>query len=101
MRDRALPAFTEKLGVLFTGLSQTLNAVSNAGTTVPAPTQLAGRPSAMTGADRLGFTGSAVFAVTKASGELVASTTIDFSAMPATASLDDAVAELIGVFGNG
>ncbi|WP_354289992.1 flagellar basal body rod C-terminal domain-containing protein [Sphingomonas sp. PvP055] len=94
LRDRALPAFTEKLGVLFTGLSQTLNAVSNAGTTVPAPTQLAGRPSAMTGADRLGFTGSAVFAVTKASGELVASTTIDFSAMPATASLDDAVAAI-------
>lgn len=91
LRDRALPAFSEKLGVLFTGLAQTLNAVSNAGTTVPAPNQLTGRPSALTGTDRLGFTGSAVFAVTKASGELVASTTVDFSALGAGATVNDAV----------
>lgn len=91
LRDRALPVFTEKLGVLFTGLAQTLNAVSNAGTTVPAPNQLTGRASALTGTDRLGFTGSAVFAVTKANGELVASTTVDFSALGASATVDDAV----------
>jgi flagellar hook-associated protein 1 FlgK len=94
LRDRALPDFTEKLGVLFTGLAQTLNAASNAGTTVPAPTQLVGRQSGLVGADRQGFTGSAVFAVTKSTGELVASTTVDFSALPATASVDDAVAAI-------
>jgi len=91
LRDRALPNFAEKLGVVFTGLAQTLNAVSNAGTTVPAPTRLDGRASALTGADRLGFTGSAVFAVTRASGELVSSTTVDFSALGAGATVDDAV----------
>ena len=91
LRDRVLPTFTEKLGVLFTGLSQTLNSVSNAGTTVPAPTRLDGRPSAMTRTDRLGFSGSAGFAVTKATGELVASMTLDFSALPANATLNDAL----------
>jgi flagellar hook-associated protein 1 FlgK len=94
LRDRALPDFTEKLGVLFTGLAQTLNAASNANTTVPAPTRLDGRQSGLVGADRLGFTGSAVFAVTKSTGELVASTTVDFSALGATASVDDAVAAI-------
>ena len=94
LRDRALPAFTEKLGVLFTGLSQTLNAVSNAGTTVPAPNQLLGRPGALTASDRAGFTGSATFAVTKSSGELVASTKIDFSALGAGATVADTVAAI-------
>ncbi|EIZ78744.1 flagellar hook-associated protein FlgK [Novosphingobium sp. Rr 2-17] len=94
LRDRSLPGFTEKLGVLFTGLSQTLNAVSNEGTTVPAPTQLVGRAGALIGSDRAGFTGSAVFAVTKATGELVASTTIDFTALGSSATVDDAVAAI-------
>lgn len=94
LRDRALPAFTEKLGVLFTGLSQTLNSVTNAGTTVPAPARLDGRPSAMTGTDRQGFTGSAVFAVTNATGELVASMTLDFSALPANATLNSVIAAI-------
>jgi len=94
LRDRTLPAFTEKLGVLFTGLSQTLNAVSNAGTAVPPPTELLGRPSALTGSDRAGFAGSAVFAVTKSTGELVASTTVDFSALGTGATVDDAVAAI-------
>ena len=102
LRDRALPAFTEKLGVLFTGLLQTLNAVSNAGTTVPAPTRLDGRASALTGTDRLGFTGSAVFAVTSASGTLVAATTVDFSALGAGASVNDAVTAInAGLGGSG
>lgn len=91
LRDRALPRFTEQLGVVFTGLSQTLNAVSNAGTTVPAPNQLTGRASALTGTDRLGFTGAAVFAVTKSTGELVASTTVDFAALGPTATVNDAI----------
>lgn len=94
LRDRALPDFSEKLGVLFTGLSQSLNAVSNAGTTVPAPNALTGRPSALTGTDRLGFSGAAVFAVTKPTGELVASTRIDFAALGTSATVNDAVAAI-------
>ncbi len=99
LRDRTLPTFTEQLGVLFSGLSQTLNKVANDGTTVPAPARLDGRASALTGTDRLGFTGSAVFAVTKATGELVASTTVDFSALPANATLNDALAAINGGLG--
>eukprot|EP01035_Chromulina_nebulosa_P041726 gene41726-56495_t len=40
---------------------------------VRAPTRLDGRQSGLVGGDRLGFNGSAVFAVTKSTGELVAS----------------------------
>jgi len=94
LRDRALPEFTEKLGVLFTGLAHSLNTVSNVGTTVPAPTQLDGRPSALTGTDRLGFTGSAVFAVTSKAGNLVASTTVDFSALGPAATVNDGLAAI-------
>lgn len=91
LRDRALPAFSEQLGQLFTGLSQTLNSVSNAGSTVPPPTSLTGRNSGMVGSDRLGFTGAATFAVTKADGTLVASTKVDFDALGPTATIDDMV----------
>ncbi|WP_137865073.1 MULTISPECIES: flagellar hook-associated protein FlgK [unclassified Sphingomonas] len=94
LRDRALPAFSEQLGTLFTGLSQALNSVSNAGSTVPPPASLTGRNSGMTGSDRLGFTGAATFAVTKADGTLVASTKIDFDALGPNATIDDMVAAI-------
>jgi flagellar hook-associated protein 1 FlgK len=91
LRDRALPAFQEQLGQLFTGLSSALNSVSNAGSTVPPPASLTGRNSGMVGSDRLGFTGAATFAVTKADGTLVASTKVDFDALGPTATIDDMV----------
>jgi len=94
LRDRALPEFSEKLGVLFGGLAETLNAVSNAGTTVPPPARLAGGQTALIGGDRLGFTGAATFAVTKADGTLVASTRLDFNALGPNATVDDAVAAI-------
>jgi flagellar hook-associated protein 1 FlgK len=94
LRDRALPSFSEKLGTLFTGLSQTLNAVSNANSTVPPPASLTGRNTGLTGGDRLGFTGAATFAVTKSDGTLVASTKIDFDAMGPGATVDDMVAAI-------
>ncbi|MDG2534046.1 flagellar hook-associated protein FlgK [Sphingomonas sp. HITSZ_GF] len=94
LRDRALPAFSEQLGTLFTGLSQALNAVSNAGSTVPPPATLTGRNNGMVGSDRLGFTGAATFAVTKADGTLVASTKIDFDALGPSATIDDMVAAI-------
>lgn len=92
LRDRTLPAFSEKLGVLFGGLAETLNAVSNAGTTVPAPAVLTGNKTALIGSDRHGFIGAATFAVTTADGTLVEKASVNFDALGADASLDDAVA---------
>lgn len=102
LRDRMLPEFSEKLGVLFGGLAETLNGVSNAGTTVPPPARLDGGQTALVGADRLGFTGAATFAVTQKDGTLVASTTVDFAALGAGATVDDAVAAInAGLGGTG
>ena len=94
LRDRTLPDYGEQLGTMFDGLAQTLNGASNAGTTVPAPASLQGRPSGLVGTDRLGFTGKAVFAVTTADGTVAAKTTVDFDALGAGATVDDAVAAI-------
>lgn len=94
LRDRALPEFADQLGVLFGGLAETLNAAANEGTSVPPPATLSGRQTGLTGSDRLGFTGSATFAVLKNNGELVAKTQIDFSALGPTATVDDAIAAI-------
>ncbi|TGX54181.1 flagellar biosynthesis protein FlgK [Sphingomonas gei] len=102
LRDRALPAFSEQMGVLFSGLSEALNSVSNAGSTVPPPVSLDGRQTGLVGSDRLGFTGAATFAVTKADGTLVAKTSIDFGALPAGATIDDMVSAInAGLGGSG
>jgi flagellar hook-associated protein 1 FlgK len=101
LRDRALPEFTDQLGVMFGGLAQTLNSVSNAGSTVPPPASLDGRQTGLAGGDRLGFTGAATFAVTKADGTLVAKTRIDFDALGPTATIDQMVSAInIGFGGN-
>ncbi|GAB5349237.1 flagellar hook-associated protein FlgK [Alteriqipengyuania sp. 357] len=94
LRDRALPEFSDQLGSLFGGLAETLNAVANAGTAFPPPSRLDGRPTGLIGGDRLGFTGQATFAVTDQSGNLVASTTVDFDALGPLATLDDAFAAI-------
>ncbi|MFA6123707.1 MAG: flagellar basal body rod C-terminal domain-containing protein [Sphingomonas sp.] len=94
LRDRALPQFQEQLGTVFTGMAEALNSVSNAATTVPAPNELDGRQTGLVGGDRLGFTGSATFAVVAKNGTLVASTKVDFSSLPTGATIDDAVAAI-------
>lgn len=94
LRDNVLPAFSAKLGVLFSGVAQTLNAASNAGTSVPVPGKLTGGITGLTGADRLGFTGSASFSVVGAGGALIANTAIDFTALGAGATLNDAVSAI-------
>ncbi|WP_380874031.1 flagellar hook-associated protein FlgK [Sphingomonas sp. DBB INV C78] len=91
MRDRALPEFSEKLGVLFSGLAEALNSASNGSTTMPPPASLTGRSTGLTNTDRLGFTGKAVFAVVGNDGTLIAKTTVDFDALGAGATVDDAV----------
>ena len=89
LRDDHIPAFSDKLATLFRGFAETVNRATNASTAVPAPATLTGRPSGLTGNDRAGFSGSTVFAVTDASGTLVASTKVDFDALGADATVDD------------
>lgn len=94
LRDRAMPAFSDQLGTLFGGLAETLNAVSNAGSTVPAPTRLDGGQTGLGAADRLGFTGRIVVGVTQQNGTLLNRATIDFDALGAGATIADAVAAI-------
>ncbi|KQO05262.1 flagellar hook-associated protein FlgK [Sphingomonas sp. Leaf242] len=94
LRDHQLPGFSDQVADVFAGMAQVLNTASNAGTAVPPPATLEGRATALTGSDRLGFTGAATFAVTKSDGTLVVKTKIDFSALGANATVDDAVAAI-------
>ena len=89
LRDDQLPAFSDKLATLFRGFAETVNRATNAATAVPAPQTLTGRPSGLTSGDRLNFTGATTFAVTDASGVLVASNMVDFDALGANATVGD------------
>ncbi|HEU0065916.1 MAG TPA: flagellar basal body rod C-terminal domain-containing protein [Sphingomonas sp.] len=81
LRDKQIPAFREQVGALFGGVAQALNGATNANTTVPAPNSLSGRATSLDASDRLGFTGSATFAITRADGTLNTKGTIDFSTL--------------------
>lgn len=94
LRDGSLAQTSQRLGHYFAGLAGVLNAVSNANTAVPPPASLTGTKTALVASDALHFTGAATFAVTHADGSLVASTRVDFSALPATATVADAVAAI-------
>ncbi|GGO96924.1 flagellar hook-associated protein FlgK [Stakelama pacifica] len=94
LRDRTLPGVREQIGSLFAGLARTMNQASNAASAVPAPSELVGARTSLAGTDRLGFTGNTIFAVTDSSGKLVAKTNVDFDALGAGASIDDAVAAI-------
>jgi flagellar hook-associated protein 1 FlgK len=94
MRDRILPTYSEQLGVLFTGMAQSLNEISNEGTTMPPPNILSGEPNGLIGSDRLGFSGSAIFAVAAKDGTLIQKAAIDFDALGPNATVDDAVAAI-------
>jgi len=91
LRDNLIPDFADSLGVLFGGLTETLNSASNASTAMPPPASLTGRPTGLLGIDRLGFSGQAQFAVTDKQGNLIATTTVDFDALGAGATVDDAL----------
>lgn len=99
LRDRALPNMSEQLGQMFSGFAYGLNAATNAATTVPAPSNLQGRQTGLVGTDRFGFSGTAHFAVTANDGSLVAKASVDFDALGAGATIDDAVAAANGALG--
>lgn len=91
IRDNVLPEFTDQLGVFFGGLAETLNSASNLATAVPPPAILQGRATGLVGTDRLGFTGTAQFAVTDKVGNLLATTVVDFDALGPAATVNDAI----------
>lgn len=101
LRDHTLPAYGDSLEEAFQSLGGALNAVTNRGTSVPAPQALGGRPTGLTGGDRLGFTGSVQVAAVDQNGLVQNTVTIDFDALGAGATIDDAVAAInAGLGGN-
>ncbi|WP_300973719.1 flagellar basal body rod C-terminal domain-containing protein [Sphingomonas sp. LHG3406-1] len=91
LRDRRLPAFAEEIGSLFGGLAESLNAVSNAGSSVPPPARLEGAQTGFAAGDRLGFTGRVVIAALHPDGVLAASLALDLDSLGPGATIQDAV----------
>lgn len=91
LRDVTLPNYLDQIADLANQTGASLNAASNDSTTAPAPQTLTGRPSGLTGADQLHFTGKSVFAVTARDGTVLARTVVDFDALGSGATVDDAV----------
>lgn len=94
LRDRTLPDFASALGELAARLRDQVNAVSNAFTAVPAPNQLVGQATPFAAGNLANFTGVSTFAVTNGANQVVASTTVDFNALPATATFGDVIAQV-------
>ncbi len=78
LRDKDLPDISLQLGSLASGFADELNRGHNLNTAVPAPNSLTGVNTGLLSTDNHNFTGEAVFAVTDASGDLVAKVNIDF-----------------------
>ncbi|MFZ5609680.1 MAG: flagellar hook-associated protein FlgK [Pseudomonadota bacterium] len=102
LRDKDLPQVADNLGELARKFTDAINAIHNANSSIPAPASLAGRQTGLAGADLLRFTGTADFAVVDGQGTLVRKVTIDFSALPATTTLDDLITTVnTGLAGDG
>jgi flagellar hook-associated protein 1 FlgK len=95
LRDQTLPAEQDKLDALATTLIAQVNAVTNAGTAVPAPNSLtsAGTVSA---SDAFPATGTLRVAVTDSSGKVVSTQDLDLSAV---STVGDLVTALNGISG--
>jgi flagellar hook-associated protein 1 len=82
LRDQDLPRLADSLGELARSFADELNRVHNQSTTIPPPNSLVGRNTGLLGTDALASSGRTSFAVTNASGQVVATTTLDFSSPP-------------------
>ena len=80
MRDKILPDLAAELGEFSAELTDKLNAVHNANTTVPAPSSLAGRNTGLISADATNFTGVVTFATVNATNNFVNRIEVDFTA---------------------
>jgi len=102
MRDDVLPGIGASIGELSRQVIDSINAVHNASTAVPAPNALVGRDSGLLGSDLQGFSGKATFAVVDSAGVAVNSVTIDFDALASGTTLDDVVSAVnSGLGGDG
>ncbi|HLG81812.1 MAG TPA: flagellar hook-associated protein FlgK [Bradyrhizobium sp.] len=79
LRDKTLPAAQSQLDELAQQLSSSLNAVSNQGTAVPAPTSLTGTTSVTSGQSLSGSTGTVRIAEVDSSGKLKGYLDLDLS----------------------
>ena len=95
LRDNVLPAAQAQLDQLANELADSLNAVSNQGTSLPPPSSLTGT-TAVTAATALSATGTARIAVTDSSGTLAAYADLDLSSY---ATVGDLVTAINGISG--
>lgn len=99
LRDSDLPELGDTLGEMARLFMDSVNEVHSLNSSVPPPRVLEGRNTGLLAGDRLGMTGQTTIAVVDRSGVLVRKATIDFSAMPATATVADLVATINGALG--
>lgn len=95
LRDNVLPAAQNELDELAGQLADALNAVSNQGTTLPAPASLTGTTQ-VSGADAFSGSGTVRLAVADADGNLVSYQDLDLSAY---ATVDELVSAIDGIDG--
>jgi len=79
LRDKDLPEIALQLGSLAAGFADEMNRVHNMNSAAPAPNKLTGINTGLFTTDNHNFTGSSVFAVTDAAGNLVSKVNIDFA----------------------
>jgi flagellar hook-associated protein 1 FlgK len=95
LRDQTLPAEQDKLDALAATLIAQVNAVTNAGTSVPAPNSLTSA-GAVSATDAFSATGTLRVAVTDSGGKIVSTQDLDLSSY---ATVGDLVTALNGVGG--
>jgi flagellar hook-associated protein 1 FlgK len=82
LRDQQLVDLSTSLGELSARIADEFNAVQNQFSIAPAPGSLSGKQTIVDGAQATNFSGIVTFAVTDASNNLVARTTVDFDSAP-------------------
>ncbi|MEH2483132.1 flagellar hook-associated protein 1 FlgK [Nitrobacteraceae bacterium AZCC 2146] len=95
LRDTVLPAAQDQLDQLANELADSLNAVSNQGTSLPPPSSLTGT-TAVTASTALSATGTVRIAVTDQSGTLASYQDLDLSSY---ATVGDLVSAINGISG--
>jgi flagellar hook-associated protein 1 FlgK len=78
-RDHELVNLQLAFGEFAAGAAETLNAAHNAGTSVPAPSELTGRNTGLLATDRLNFTGVTHIAIVDDTGNVVRNFRVDFN----------------------
>ncbi len=100
MRDSFLPDFAAQLGQLGASVADQLNAVHNQNSAVPPPASLTGQNTGLTSSDLQGFTGTTTFYTFDANNNIVGSATVNFSALPANATIGDVINQVNTALGS-